>query len=515
MNNSFWRNYVLFDNGSSEEALVNGSILTANSGTYMVSDAPSLLNSQIKGTGQKFSIVMRVKRTWADQAYQTVFSRDNNSGGRQFACEWDNEERMTFFIADDDTKYSWWKTTDSFVRTNSFYTFGFTFDNTQALADKCKIYVDGVEVTTTRVDLGGGVSDVNDQPLEPIYIAVTNFGGLINPFQGYTSSISFYTGILTAADNLAIYNGGSVYDERSGLSISPYMYWNFGNSTVGASITTNDLMGTSYPVSKQFTSVGAVTLSSAQYPIPLVYNAASDTLFAAFSVQPSATRKALMDDFITGCITDNNWNEFESAVWLAAPNQTDSKVNWKSPGTFNPTEIGTPTFTVDEGFTGSATAGIDTNFNGANGTKYVLNSGAMGVYLRLDINAAVAAMGNISGSDASIIVPRNGGTFAGRLNSATNTTVLNADTLRLISIVRTASNVQAVWKHITQLTSSGAVSTSTINNNIYVLGYNSGGTLTLPTANQASFYYISSGAVDMAKLGQRVQNYMIGIGKDV
>lgn len=511
-NNQFW-----FNNKNANTQIVDGSILTTGATTYMVSDASSLLNDQIKGTTQKFSIVARVKRTWADQTYQTIFSRDNNAGGRQFACEWDEEERITFFIADNAGKYSWWKSVDSFVRTNSFYTFGFTFDNTLALANKCKIYVDGVEVSTTRVDVGAGVSDVNNQPAEPIYIGVTNYGGFVNPVRGYISSVSFYTDILTAADNLAIYNGGSAYDERSGLSISPYMYWNFGNSVVGGNITTDDIIGTSYPVSKQFTSSGAVTVSLLEYPIPLVYNAATNTLIAAMVDNPSVTRKDLIDDFIVACISDGNWAELELIKWYASHGANDALLNWISPASNASTLINAPVFTTDEGFIGNSAASryIDENFNTANGVKYTLNSGSLFAFNRLNINAAEVSIGNADGADLTIIVPLSTGSCSARINSATNTSFIHGDSTGMFAVIRTASNVQKVYMRGVEAASSAAVSTARPNLDLFTLAYNNGGVAGLVSNNRISFTAVGSGSVDQSKLNRRVINFLIGMGTNI
>jgi len=488
-----------------------GSISLTDASTYMVSDSASLLNEQIKGTTQKFSISIWLKLNWYDGQYQTIFSRDNNSGGRQFACEFDDVGRWTFFIADDGTKYSWWKSDGAFIRTNGWYNLIQTFDNTQSLADKCKIYINGTEIATTRVDVGGGVSDVNDQPLEPIYIGVTNFGGLINPSNCNLSRITFYNDILTSGDASLIYNNGLLFNELSGLSINPYMMWNMGSAIDSGDVTVNDLVGTSYPSSKSFTSVGSVAVSNSTYPTPLVYQPETTALISEMTGSPTQYEQDYIDDLINGLLTDGNWDIADLVRVYASHDSNDALLNWVSPVAGSASLVNSPSFTVGVGFTGNSAASrhINENINPTLLSNYSLNSGAVFVYCELDINAAEAVFGNGNGTDLTVIIPRNGGSFAGRINSDTNTLYANGSSIGLMGVIRLDSNSQNINVNGVNVQSGVVSSTNIANNNFYTLAYNNNGAAALFSNNTVRFVYVSNGTVDAGKLYRRIFNFLL------
>jgi len=507
------KNYVV-------RSAINSSSLFFNSvGKYFVSSSNSLLNNEIKGTTQKFSISIWCKRAVIDGTYQTIFSRDNSSGGRQFACEFDPAEEWTFFIADSATKYSWWKTNQTFTNTNIWYHLVMTFDNTLALANKCIIYINGETATTTRTDAGGGVSNVNDNSSEPIYINVTDFGVLENPFGGYTNRISFYNGILSQSDVTLLYNNSQPSNENNiATSIACYLNWNFSLASFSSNWTLIDSIGTPYPSSTNFTSVGMSGSDRVNiYPTHQNFNFASSMLFASMATSPTNRRKEFIDAFITNCINDGNWQLMDVCWFMAASDSQAAKLNWKSPNNYSLSPIGSPAFSIDQGFAGNgSTNAFDSNWNpSVNGINYSLNSGCIGTYNRINLNEATASIGNLSGTLASLIVPRNGGSFAARVNSNTNTTFASANSQGLTVISRNSTNSQSIYQNGSLLTSGTSSSTGVANNTIYILAYNNTGALGLPSNNQVAFAFAGSGIIDQTKLYMRVQQYLKSLGSNV
>lgn len=494
----------------------------SSTGKYFTSDVASLLNDEIKGTGQKFSIEIWCKRVTVDGTFQTIFSRDNNTGGRQFACEFTSNEEWSFFIADDASNYSWWKTWFCPVDTDKWYHFVMTFDNTQSLADKCKIFINGEEAATYRQDLGAGVADVNDQPTEPIYINVTNFGGLINPFKGYLSKVTFYDDVITSSDVTKLWNSGHSADNATvDTSIPCFMAWNAIDATFSTNFLMDDSIGTTYGVSKQFTSTGMVESDRKNdvYPTPYTYSVHADStaLIAEMSSTPSATRQLYIDEFIRGCVLDGNWAELDALWFMAAHDQQAGTLNWKSPATFALQEISSIAWTADEGYTGDGSADyLETNFNpSTNGVKYTLNSNSMGVYLRSNINEGTVAIGHAVPTSSAYVIPRSSGLFVGRDNCNTSISVATSDCRGLNTIRRTASNAQATYRNGKSIGTSTAASVSIPNNTVQILCYNNNGTPALFSTNQASCAFLSSGGINQLLINARVRNYMVRLGKQV
>lgn len=498
----------------------SGSFLFDSGSKYFVSEATSLLNSEISGTGQKFSISIWFKRVTVDGTYQTIFSRDGNSGQRQFACEFDPAEEWTFFIADNASNYSWWKTVSTFTSTSVWYNLIATFDNTLTLANKCVIYVQGQPEPTVRTDLGAGVSNVNSQPGEPIYVGVTDFGGLINHIKGYLSNITFYNGILTINDAALIYySGNTAKSANIATSVAPYMSWNAPSATLGTAPNINDNVGTSYSVSKNFTSSGMTPQDyKFIYPTAPTFNSATTTLAAAMSTPPTAQRERLIDLFITGSISDGNWSLIDAMWFPAAETQQAGQLNWITPASYTLTEVSSPTWTADQGYTFNGTSSyINTNFNtSTNGVNFVLNSAIIGVYERLNINEAKAQIGNAnSGTSINIITARNGGNFLGKIHCNVNLAAATSDSSGLFLARRTASNAQDISINGVQKVSGSTASVSVPNNNIYFGCYNNNGTAALFCTNQISFAIIGGGGISRSKLYTRVQNYMTALGTQV
>lgn len=502
--------------------ITSGSFLFDASSEYMVSSDASLLNAQIKGTGQKFSISIWCKRNVIDATYQTIFSRDSNTGHRQIACEFTPEEFWSFFIADDGTNYSWWKTTAAITNTNNWYHIVQTFDNTLALASKCKIYINGVLETTVRTDGGAGVSNVNNQPTEPIYINLTNFGGLINPFKGYSGRITFYNaGILTQSDVTALFNNGLGRDDRFvGTSVAPYMQWNPGMSTFSINWTMDDLVGTTYPTSKAFVSGGLVFSDLSRTVVPesgLFYHSASSTLFSNMTAMPSLRDKFIIDAFIQNSDNDGTWALMDAIWFPAAHDQQAARLNWKNPAGTTLSETSSPTWALDQGYTGNGTTSyLKTGFNPtASGVNYTLNSACIGAYTLINADDASVSIGVID-TNGSLIVPKNAGAFAGRLNGTVNQTTAGVtNTLGLINIRRTASNAQAVYKNGASVATGSGASVAVPNREFYLLANNNGGTAGSFSSNQLAHAFISSGSINQAAHYLRVTQYLRSKGNTI
>lgn len=109
-------------------------------------------------------------------------------------------------------------------------------------------------------------------------------------------------------------------------------------------------------------------------------NAGYDTdaiaLLDAMTVQPSAIRRSLINSTISALKTANLWADIDVMYVLAAHDAQAARLNWKAPGSFAATVIGSPTFTSDQGYTGDGSTGaLDTGWTpSTNGAAFTQNA---------------------------------------------------------------------------------------------------------------------------------------------
>lgn len=110
-------------------------------------------------------------------------------------------------------------------------------------------------------------------------------------------------------------------------------------------------------------------------PPQIAYDPAAAALFAAMSVQPDDTRKGLYNDIIVSLKALGLWTRIDVLYLRAVETAQQASLNWKSPGTFTTTDVGTPAFIPDQGTTGvDSTSYLTTGFvPSTNAVQYTLN----------------------------------------------------------------------------------------------------------------------------------------------
>ena len=269
-------------------------------------------------------------------------------------------------------------------------------------------------------------------------------------------------------------------------------------------------------------------LSSPPVSQGVVYDAESNALFTRMTTAPSDARKAIIDAFIVGIKSDlsiSNLSDAFDALWfMASHDQQAARLNWVEDD-HNLTEVNTPTWTADQGYTGDGvTKYIATDFiPSTDGVNFLLNNNSFGAYCRLDLNATEAAIGtgvSLPSRSYTHILPR----FSGNLfyrncqNDLTSSASAIADSLGLSACVRTASN--AVGSYRNGSSAHTDVDPSTILSTIefYLLGDNQldvVSTLQFPSSNQIGFAFIGSGTIDQSALYTRVQACFTSLGTQV
>lgn len=248
------------------------------------------------------------------------------------------------------------------------------------------------------------------------------------------------------------------------------------------------------------------------------YELEAKTLFSKMSSPPDSGRKRIINNLIKRLKADGQWNLLD-VIWIfAAHNQQASRLNWKSPDNFTLTEVNTPTWTKDNGYTGNSSnmyldTGWDISNNGVNATQ---NSTCIGIYSRTDSATSVISIGSTTAGNGNTLNLRTGGTTLGRrVNSAAVNAGSNAASLGLHYAYRTGSVNTIVGKNGSDINTSASTSVAVSSNDIYILCNNADGTAGQFSGRQYSMAFIGSGSINNLLLFNAIEEYMDAIGAGV
>lgn len=248
------------------------------------------------------------------------------------------------------------------------------------------------------------------------------------------------------------------------------------------------------------------------------YEGESLSLFSAMTTQPNDTRKRAINKFIKRLKDNGTWNLLDTLWVMAAHDQQASRLNWKSPGTYTLTEVNSPTWTLDQGYTGNGSSMyLDTGFNpSSNGVNFILNSGCLSVYCRTNVSESLNMAGSNDGTQAILISGRNAtNTATGRVNCNTNASAASTDSRGFWSVVRTASNAQAIFKNGSSVVTDGTASSAIPNLALYILAINSSGSPAQYGTRQLSVAGVGSGSISQSDFSNAIEEYMDAIGSGV
>lgn len=152
----------------------------------------------------------------------------------------------------------------------------------------------------------------------------------------------------------------------------------------------------------------------------LVLDAATRTLLAAMTTQPTRSRKVAIDDMVAALKVGGVWSKLGFLYVFAAADSQAALLNWVSPG-ITATATSSPTFTVDRGYTGNGSSAL-INSNYANNAlaNYTQNNCHVGAYVLWGGGADGPAIGN-GGAASYFSIIRTGGALATRMQNTTET----------------------------------------------------------------------------------------------
>lgn len=247
----------------------------------------------------------------------------------------------------------------------------------------------------------------------------------------------------------------------------------------------NTKLGTSYTnvnsaMQALATANGATNFSSLGTFDASLYEAEAVTLFAAMSSQPDSTRKALINTLIAALKTAGIWTKLDLFYMLAAHDTQAKNLNWKSPGTYTLSNVGSgPAFVADRGATGSSSNALATGWTpSTNGVNFTLNDASIWVWVLTNVAATVRAVGNDTGNQCHVLPRSAADALRAALSTSSSTTGVASTTtsVGLTGASRASSGTVKHWKNGSQAgsdESSTSIALPTIEQ--WVCGSNSGG----------------------------------------
>jgi len=257
------------------------------------------------------------------------------------------------------------------------------------------------------------------------------------------------------------------------------------------------------------------------------YQPESLAMFARMEVQPDETRKQLIDGLIKNFKNASLWelgafwNGMDAFWMFAAHDDQAALLNWIEDD-HNCTEVNSPAFEVDKGYTGNGTSSyLNTNYNPlVDGVKAVLGDIGFGLYQRASIgDGTYWLLGATSSTTFRLgILPRFFDTvFASAFTANTSFSNSNTVTQGLFSV--SSLDEAQVSVYINGSLDFTETPDQDIGSfyDIYILCQNSAGTAGNFSVGQVSFAFIGRGLTEneQATLFSLIEAYLDAIGAGV
>ena len=145
-------------------------------------------------------------------------------------------------------------------------------------------------------------------------------------------------------------------------------------------------------------------------------------LFAAMSVEPDNTRKALTNSTIVALKSAGIWEDLDLLYCLAAHDAQAARLNWRNPSTYTCALVNAPAYTVDRGYQGDgSTSYLNTQWQpGTHGVRYADYDASLWVWSRTDAQVDGCDIGTRSTSpnsrESSIFTKHSSGALLMRIN---------------------------------------------------------------------------------------------------
>lgn len=242
-------------------------------------------------------------------------------------------------------------------------------------------------------------------------------------------------------------------------------------------------------------------------------NAEAAALAARFTTPPTNGRALLIDTLIGSLKTAGAWSKLDAFYMLAAADAQSSLLNWVSTS-YNLTAVNSPTFVVDQGYTGdAATSYLDSGFNPTTAPtpKFVQDSAHAALWARTNLPNGAGDSFDFGSSNSYIARAVSlAGRGATRPNAASGQLIGNGAYPGYAAWARSAA---AVWEGYAQGVDAGGgttVSALPVNATLAILRSRDGSF----GANQIATAHFGSNltAGEVAASFTAIQTYLQAIG---
>lgn len=247
-------------------------------------------------------------------------------------------------------------------------------------------------------------------------------------------------------------------------------------------------------------------------------------LTTSFGSNPSSGYITALDTLIKGLRTDSNILALDRFWIFAQEVQGYARVSIVNPSSTQITEVNTPTFTVNQGYTGNGTTRyLNTNFNYSTHAVNTLRSSIThGVYITTNVAESKFDAGFADATRDNVISGRfgDGRTYQSANSSSGEANAITANSLGLYMAQRTSTaSGTTAYKNGSSVATLVNADNALANAIDLVLAYNSnlgGGVVaTSLSSKRIAMRVIGSGAVNAANFYTRFQTFATSIGFNV
>lgn len=237
-------------------------------------------------------------------------------------------------------------------------------------------------------------------------------------------------------------------------------------------------------------------------------------LTTSFGTNPSSAYITALNNFIAGMRTDGELLLLDRFWIFAQEVQGYARVSIVNPTSTQITEVNTPTWTANQGYTGNGiNRYLTPNFNFRNdGVNAVRASISHGVYVRSNVTENKAVAGVTDGTSQVFLRSRRSDANAHGSANSNNITVVVAAASGLLAAQRTTNNAAALFRNGSSIGTTTGADPQLANLGDMVFGFRNSGGVNELSSNQISMRFIGSGAMNMTDFYNRWTTFATAIG---
>lgn len=249
----------------------------------------------------------------------------------------------------------------------------------------------------------------------------------------------------------------------------------------------------------------------------IVYDPDAQLYFDQLPNAPSVAYKSAINICVLSLKLNTNWSLLDWLPIFGAETQGNAKISLKNPSTTPAiTEVNTPTWTANQGYTFNGSSYLDTNYIlSVNSINYATNLASLGVYSLTNSNTSVFDMGSyVTAVGEADVGCRFSGGLIGGINNIGSTLPAVADSLGLKSKRRVVSTTIQTWNRGTLIDSDSAAYAASIlrpNSKMYIGGINNNGSFGFGSSRKLAFAY-TAGALDIPSFNTTMQQLATDLG---